>query len=53
MANSVNPDQTVQMRITPGSRQSKMLTLATNVDQKSLETVLSIVICRQSGQHCF
>ena len=33
---------------TPGRRQSKMPILSTNVDQKSLETEISIVICRQS-----
>ena len=34
---------------TPGWRQSKTSILSTNVDQKSLETEFSIVICRQSG----
>ena len=31
---------------TPDMRQSKMLILSTNVDQKSLETGFSIAICR-------
>ena len=35
--------------LTPGRRQSKTLILATNVDQKSLETEFSIVICRPTG----
>ena len=34
---------------TPDRRQSKTLILSTNVDQKSLETEFSIVICRQSA----
>ena len=33
-------------RITPGRRQSKTPILSRNVDQKSIETVFSIVICR-------
>ena len=32
-----------------GRRQSKRLILLTNVDQKSLETVFLIAICRLSG----
>ena len=35
-------------------RQSQMLILSTNVDQKSLETVFGIAICRQVAlKHCF
>ena len=34
---------------TPDRWQSNTLILWTNVDQKSLETVFSIAICRQSG----
>ena len=37
--------------ITPGRRQSKTLILSTNVDQKSIETDFSIVICRPIGNH--
>ena len=33
--------------ITPRRRQSKTLILSTNVDQKSIETEFSIVICRR------
>ena len=33
----------------PGRRQSKTLILSTTVDQKSLETEFSIVICRPTG----
>ena len=36
-------------KLTPGRRQSKMSILSTNVDQKSLETEFSIVICRPTG----
>ena len=35
--------------ITVDRRQSKMLILSTNIDQKPLETVFSIAMCRQSG----
>ena len=35
--------------ITPDRRQTKMLILSTNVDQKSLATEFLIAICRQSG----
>ena len=35
--------------ITPDRRQSKTLTISTNVDQKSLETEFLIVICRPTG----
>ena len=35
--------------VTPGRRQSKTLILSTNVDQKSIETEFSIVICRLIG----
>ena len=34
---------------TPGRRQSKMPILSRNVDQKSIETVFSIAICRPTG----
>ena len=34
---------------TPDKRQSKTPILSRNVDQKSIETALSIVICRQCG----
>ena len=34
--------------LTPGRRQSKKVTLSTNVDQNSLETEFWIAICRQS-----
>ena len=33
--------------LTPGRRQSKTPILSRNVDQKKIETVFSIVICRQ------
>ena len=33
-------------------RQSKTLILSTNVDTKSLETEISIVICRPTGDKC-
>ena len=32
--------------VTPGRRQPKTLILSTNVDQNSIETEFSIVICR-------
>ena len=35
--------------ITPGRRQSKTTLQSRNVDQKSLETVFSIAICRPTG----
>ena len=35
--------------ITQGRLQSKTFILSTNVNQKSLETVFSIVICRPNG----
>ena len=35
--------------LTPGRRQSKTPTLSRNVDQKSIETVFSIAICRHTG----
>ena len=35
--------------IIPGSGQSKLLILLTNVDKKSLETEFSIAICRPTG----
>ena len=34
---------------TPGRRQSKTPILSRNVDQKSIETVFSIAICRHTG----
>ena len=36
-------------KITPGRRQPKPFMLSTNVDQKSLETVFLITICRPNG----
>ena len=41
--------QIIKNDLTSGRRQSKTLILATNVDQKSLETEFSIVICRPTG----
>ena len=38
--------------ITPDRWQSKKLIFTTNVDQKSLEIVFSIAICRQSVDKC-
>ena len=35
--------------LTPGRRQSKTPILSRNVDQKSIETVFSIAICRHTG----
>ena len=35
--------------ITPDRRQLKTLIQSTNIDQKSLETEFSIVICRKTG----
>ena len=37
------------LALTPGKRQSKTLIQSTNVDHKSLETKISIVICRPNG----
>ena len=34
---------------TPGRRQSKTSILSRNIDQKSIETVFSIAICRPTG----
>ena len=47
--------------LTPGRRQSKTPILSRNVDQKSIETLFSIAICRPTGdkwqsktpEHCF
>ena len=44
-----NISWTAMYSITPGRRQSKTSILSTNVDQKSLETEFSIVICRPTG----
>ena len=37
---------------TPGRGQSKKPILSMNVDQKSIETVFSIAICRPTGDKC-
>ena len=39
----------IQVKITLDRRQSKMLILSTNVDQKSSVTDVLIVICRPTG----
>ena len=38
-----------ESRSTPKRRQSETFLKSTNADKKSLETVFSIAICRQSG----